>query len=124
MSILPGELMAGAPENLSSGASHIRQSDPAVWTAFAALGLACAEAGPIDGHTLGLVKLALAIGALSEGAVHSHAGRALVEGLSRDELKHVAPLAIRTLGLPQDVKALTWIRDIPDLPAEQASRAI
>jgi alkylhydroperoxidase/carboxymuconolactone decarboxylase family protein YurZ len=58
------------------------------------------------------VKLALALGALSEGAVHSHARRGLADGLSPEELKHVALLAIPTLGLPQAVKGLTWIEDI------------
>jgi alkylhydroperoxidase/carboxymuconolactone decarboxylase family protein YurZ len=60
------------------------------------------------------VKLALALGALSEGAVHSHTRRGLADGLSPEELKHVALLAIPTLGLPQAVKGLTWIEDITD----------
>jgi alkylhydroperoxidase/carboxymuconolactone decarboxylase family protein YurZ len=46
---------------------------------------------------------------LSEVAVHSHTRRALAEGISKDELKQVALLAIPTLGFPQGVKALTWI---------------
>lgn len=58
------------------------------------------------------MKLALAIGAGSEGAVHSHVRRALAEGASREELEHVALLAIPTLGFPQAVAALTWIKDI------------
>lgn len=106
--------MAEAPENLPSGAGEVAQAYPAVWNAFAALGKACSEAGPIEGRTLRLVKLALAIGALSEGAVHSHTRRALDEGLTKDELKQVALLAIPTLGFPQGVKALTWIEDITD----------
>lgn len=61
-----------------------------------------------------LVKLALAIGAGSEGAVHSHARRALAEGLTRDEIKHTALLAITTLGFPQAIAALSWIEDITD----------
>jgi alkylhydroperoxidase/carboxymuconolactone decarboxylase family protein YurZ len=61
-----------------------------------------------------LVKLALAIGGGSEGAVHSHARRALAEGLTRDEIKHAALLAITTLGFPQAIAALSWIEDITD----------
>jgi len=71
-----------------------------------------ARAGPIEGKALRLVKLALAIGVLSEGAVHSHVLRALEEGVTKHELKHVALLAIPTLGFPQAIKALTWIEDI------------
>ncbi len=104
--------MANAPEQLPSGASEVARAYPEVWAAFAALGKACAEAGPLDRRTVRLVKLALAVGALSEGAVHSHARRALADGLSPDELRHVALLAIPTLGLPQAAKGLTWIEDI------------
>jgi alkylhydroperoxidase/carboxymuconolactone decarboxylase family protein YurZ len=60
------------------------------------------------------VKLALAVGALLEGAVHSHTRRALTDGLAPEELKQVALLAIPTLGFPQGVKSLTWIEDITD----------
>jgi alkylhydroperoxidase/carboxymuconolactone decarboxylase family protein YurZ len=118
--LLKEETMAEAPENLPSGASRIAQVYPDIWNAFAALGQTCFEAGPIEGHTLRLVKLALAIGALSEGAVHSHTRRALAEGVSKDELKQVALLAIPTLGFPQAVKALTWIEDITDPPSGES----
>jgi alkylhydroperoxidase/carboxymuconolactone decarboxylase family protein YurZ len=117
------ELMAEVPENLPSGASRIAQVYPDIWNACAALGQACSEAGAIEGHTLRLVKLALAIGALPEGAIHPHTRRALAEGASKDELKQVAMLAIPTLGFRQGVKALAWIGDITDLsPAEKETR--
>jgi alkylhydroperoxidase/carboxymuconolactone decarboxylase family protein YurZ len=108
------ERMAETPEERPSGAREVAAAYPQVWNAYAALGQACSEAGPVEGHVARLVKLALAIGALSEGAVHSHTRRALDEGLSKDELKQVALLAIPTLGFPQGVRALTWIEDITD----------
>ena len=88
------------------------------WNAYQALGKACAEAGPLDAKTRRLVKLALAIGARSEGAVHSHARRGIEEGLSADELHHVAILAIPTLGFPASFAALTWIGDLTEKPAK------
>jgi alkylhydroperoxidase/carboxymuconolactone decarboxylase family protein YurZ len=102
MIIMPSEEehMAEVPENLPSGAGEIAQAYPAIWAAYAALGKTCSEAGPLDGRTRRLVKLALAVGTLSEGAVHSHVRRALAEGLATEELKQVALLAIPTLGLP------------------------
>jgi alkylhydroperoxidase/carboxymuconolactone decarboxylase family protein YurZ len=106
--------MTDNPDELPSGAGEIARAYPAVWRAYADLGKACAEAGPVDGRTLRLVKLALAIGALSEGAVHSHARRALDEGIGADALRQVALLAIPTLGFPQGVRALTWIEDITE----------
>jgi len=101
-------------DELPSGAGKVARAYPAVWEAYAALGKATAEAGPLDERTRRLVKLALSIGASSEGAVHSHARRAVAEGVSKQELKQVALLAIATLGLPQAVKGLTWIEDITD----------
>jgi alkylhydroperoxidase/carboxymuconolactone decarboxylase family protein YurZ len=55
------------------------------------------------------VKLAIAVGAGKEGAVHSHVRRGLSAGLTREEMRHVALLAITTLGWPSAVAALTWI---------------
>ncbi len=101
-------------DDLPSGASEVAKTYPDVWRSYQALGEACSKAGPIDGKTARLIKLALAIGADSEGAVHSHARRALDEGIRAEELRHVAMLAILTLGFPQAVRALTWIADITE----------
>lgn len=108
--------MTKTPDKLPSGAAEVARSHPDVWNAYAALGKACAEAGPLDARTVRLVKLALAIGASSEGAVHSHTRRALSEGLNKDELRQVALLAIPTMGFPHAVKVLTWIEDLTDPP--------
>ena len=97
---------------LPSRARQVAEQQKVVWDAYEALGKACAEAGPLDGRTRRLVKLALAIGRGSEGAVHSHVRRALDEGLSADELHHVALLAAPTLGFPATVAALSWIGDL------------
>jgi alkylhydroperoxidase/carboxymuconolactone decarboxylase family protein YurZ len=98
--------------DLPGGALRIAERHAAVWQAYERLGAACSEAGPLEAPTRRLVKLALAIGAGSEGAVHSHVRRALAEGASVDELEHVALLGIPTLGFPRAVAALTWIEDI------------
>lgn len=97
---------------LPGTAGQVARENPELWGAFQALGAAAGEAGPLDERTRRLVNLALAIGADSEGATHSHARRALAEGLSADELEHVAYLAITTLGWPRAIRGLTWIRDI------------
>lgn len=100
------------PKNLPAGAGKVASAYPEIWSAYAALGKACSEVGPVTGESGRLVKLALAIGALSEGAVHSHTRRALQEGIEPQAIKQVALLAIPTLGFPQAVRALTWIEDI------------
>jgi len=100
--------------DLPSGAGRLADRSPMVWAAYEHLGAAVAEGGPLDGKTRRLIKLALAIGCSSEGAVHSHVRRAVSEGIKTDELRHVMLLAIPTLGLPAAVKAMTWIDDIVD----------
>ncbi|UYO75675.1 carboxymuconolactone decarboxylase family protein [Halomonas qinghailakensis] len=100
--------------DLPSAAGDVAEQYPDIWEAYAALGKACAEVGPLDARSRRLIKLSLAIGARSEGAVHSHVRRALEEGLSSEELKQVAMLAIPTAGFPAAVAALTWIEDITD----------
>lgn len=90
----------------------IAETHPDIWAAYADLGRACAEAGPLTERERRLVKLALAVGGQSEGAVHSHVRRARKEGIEDAALQQVALLAIGPLGLPQAVAARTWIDDI------------
>lgn len=94
----------------------IQKQSPAVWEGYQALEAALALAGPLDARTRRLVKLALALGARHEGAVHSHTRRALREGLSRDELLQVALLGVTTLGWPHATTGRAWILDIVDHP--------
>ena len=61
---------------------NVIEEYPEVWKAYQALGEACGTAGPLEPKTVRLIKLALAIGAKSEGAVHSHTRRALREGVT------------------------------------------
>ena len=77
-------------------------------------GEACSDAGPLDEKTVRLVKLALAVGAKSEGAVHSHTRRALKQGISPEELRQVALLAVTSIGWSPSMAALSWIQDVVD----------
>jgi alkylhydroperoxidase/carboxymuconolactone decarboxylase family protein YurZ len=95
-----------------SGAGIFAREFPATWEAYEALGKAASEAGPLDTRTRRLVKLALAIGAGSEGAVHSHTRQGLAEGLDPKEIKQIAVLAITTLGFPAAMASFSWMRDI------------
>ncbi len=99
---------------LPSTAGRLADEQPDVWEQYSALGKACSEAGPLDDETKRLVKLALAIGAQSEGAVHSHVRRGLDEGVDREAIHHVALLSIPTLGFPQAMAARTWVSDLTD----------
>lgn len=99
-------------DDLPAMPSSIEHEHPDFWNAYVALGQAASEAGPLDAHTRRLVHLALALGADSEGATHSHTRRALAEGVQPAELEHVALLAATTMGWPRAMRALSWIRDI------------
>ena len=87
---------------------------PEVWKAYQDFGEACSDAGPLDEKTVRLVKLALAVGAKSEGAVHSHTRRALKQGISPEELRQVALLAVTSIGWSPSMAALSWIQDVVD----------
>ena len=67
--------------------------------------------GPLDDRTRRLVKLATAIGALREGAVHANIRKAMSMGIAREEIEQVIALAAGTLGLPATVAVFSWVQD-------------
>ncbi|HML05618.1 MAG TPA: carboxymuconolactone decarboxylase family protein [Methanobacterium sp.] len=70
------------------------------------------EAGPIDHKTSHLIQLAASAAIRSEGAVHSHAKRALDLGASPDELYHALILVTSTIGFPNVAAAISWVDDV------------
>ena len=85
---------------------------PDVCSAFEKLGTQCHDAGPLDEKARKLAKLGIAIGSGSEGAVHSAVRNALQADVSKEEIMHVGILAITTIGLPNAIAAITWIKDL------------
>lgn len=85
---------------------------PEVAKAYESLGNAVHTAGPLDEKTRALIKLAISTGARLEGAVHSHARKAMNTGCTAEEMRHVALLSLPTIGLPSMMAALSWIDDI------------
>lgn len=85
---------------------------PDVMRAYEMLGEATQEAGPLDAKTRALVKLAIATGSWREGAVHSHARRALQAGCTPEEIRHAVLLSTTTLGFPAMMGALSWVEDV------------
>lgn len=85
---------------------------PELATHYEALAVACHEAGPLTDRERRLVKLGIAIGQQSEGAIKSHARRALADGTSAAELRHAALLALTTAGFPAMIAALEWIEEV------------
>ncbi len=85
---------------------------PAVAKAYEEMGDAVHNAGPLDDKTRALIKLAISTGARLEGAVHSHARKALKAGCTPEEMKHTVMLALPTIGLPSTMAAFSWIEDV------------
>jgi len=101
-------------KTMPGAAGDLAEQHPDIWRAYSALGKATADCGPLSDREKRLVKLALAIGAGSEGAVHSHTRRAKADDIEAEAIMQVAMLAIGPLGLPRAVAAKTWIEDIED----------
>lgn len=91
---------------------HFERAFPNVHVAHQELARRCYEAGPLDERSARLVKLGIAIGAQAEGAVRSHARRALAEKVPPEELRHVGLLALTTIGFPHTVAGLSWIEEV------------
>ena len=75
------------------------------------------EAGPLSVRERRLTKLGISIGCASQGAVRSHARKALAEGLTPQEIRHAAVLAISTAGFPIAIAAFGWINEVFDAEA-------
>jgi len=97
----------GLQESLPNSVASFEKKHPAVWEVFAKMGEACHETGLLDEKTRRLVKLALAIAFRSEGAVHSATRNALQSCITREDIEHVAILAITTIGWPAAHAATT-----------------
>lgn len=67
--------------------------------------------GPLDEKTARLIKLAIAIGAMREGAVHASVRKAKALGVTDAEIEQVVALAAGTLGLPSTVAVFSWAKD-------------
>jgi 4-carboxymuconolactone decarboxylase len=67
--------------------------------------------GPLDHRSQRLVKLAIAVGAVREGAVRSGVRKARDAGATPAEMEQVVALAASTIGLPSAVAVWGWVRE-------------
>ncbi|MHB1131208.1 MAG: carboxymuconolactone decarboxylase family protein [Chloroflexota bacterium] len=91
---------------------NFNQDYPELARLFGELAEQCHEAGPLDDRTRRLVKLGIAVGLNSEGAVRSHVRRALEAGIPRAEVEHVIVLALTTAGFPTMIAAYKWAHEV------------
>ena len=108
----PTDLTDAPTVNMPGTAMRLAKSHPDLWAAYQHFGALVNSAGPLTDRERRLVHLAYALGSTSEGAAHSHARRALAEGMDDKTLEHVALLAATTLGWPKAVRALSLLEDV------------
>ena len=89
-----------------------KQLNPEISQAFEELGRRIHDSGPLNERERRLVKLAIAVGVNTEGAVHSAVRHALAGGCSREDIAHAIRLAITTLGWPRAQAAMSWAADL------------
>jgi len=80
--------------------------------AYSTLAQACNEAGGFDQKTRELVQLGIAIGLSSEGAVKSHARRAMTAGVSAESIRGAVLLSLTTAGFPAMIAAMKWADEV------------
>jgi 4-carboxymuconolactone decarboxylase len=88
------------------------QHYPNIGLAYDKLADVCYEGGPLNKKTCQLIKLGVAIGLNSEGAVRSHARRALQDGATVDEIRHVVLLSFTTAGFPAVIAGYKWVEEV------------
>ena len=85
---------------------------PEISKVYKEMGTLARKSGPLDEKTQNLVKLGIAVGSNSRGAVMSHTRKALDTGAGKEEINHVVMLALTTTGFPNMIAALSWVREV------------
>jgi 4-carboxymuconolactone decarboxylase len=97
---------------LPSSFKRAQAEFPAVLKGYEEFARATERSGPLSKREQRLVKLGLAFGARMEGGAHSAIRKALEAGLSPAEIKQAALLAMPTIGFPNAMACMSWVRDI------------
>jgi 4-carboxymuconolactone decarboxylase len=80
--------------------------------AYHLVGDAAHRAGPLNERERRLVKLALSVASRQEGGVHAQARKALLAGISPEELRQVVLLAMTNIGFPAMAATMTWVDEV------------
>ncbi len=104
--------VAGSPGYLPEVYKDFFKRYPGIGKAIDEVAQICQTSGPLEKETIELVKLGIAIGLNSEGAVRSHTRRALKVGISADKVRQVVLLAFTTAGFPHSIAAYKWSEEV------------
>ena len=104
--------MTDSDSSLPKSYSRLLKRYPVFSKALSNLGETVKQQGPIDAKHAQLIQLAAAASIRSEGAVHSHARRAMELGANEEDIRHTLILLTSTIGFPSVAAALTWVEDV------------
>lgn len=102
------------PDYLPATYTAFRTAYPELASSLDALATASDAAGGLTERERRLVKLGIAIGGESEGAVRSNVRKALAAGVDAVDIRQAALLAITTAGFPTAIAALGWVDEVLD----------
>jgi len=85
---------------------------PTIDEAYDHLSNLCQQAGPLDEKTRRLVKLGIALGLQSEGAIKSHTRKALDGGATPAEVRHASLLVLTTAGFPAMIAGMALVEEV------------
>lgn len=90
---------------------RFKKEFPEIEKGFENLATLCHAGGPLDERIRRLIKLGIAIGLGSQGAIKSHTRRAIAMGISNEEILHVVLLSLTTIGFPKMIAAFNWVNE-------------
>jgi len=85
---------------------------PEIFEIYQQLGKKTRESGPLDRKTQDLIKLGIAVGNNSRGAVMSHTRKGIESGATKEEIRHAILMALSTTGFPSMVAAFGWVDEV------------
>ncbi len=85
---------------------------PKIFDLYKQLGTKVRESGPLDEKIQNLIKLGIAVGTNSRGAVMSHTRKALDTDATKEEICHAIMLSLSTTGFPNMIAALNWANEV------------
>jgi 4-carboxymuconolactone decarboxylase len=90
---------------------RFRKEFPEIEKEYDHLARKCHAGGPLNEKMRRMIKLGIAIGSESEGAIKSHARRAMAIGVSPEEIRHAVLLGLTTIGFPKMIAALNLVHE-------------
>lgn len=99
-------------KNLPRHYKSLRKKFPDYFAALENLGREAKATGSLDEKTIELLGLVAAAATRSEGALHSHARRAVQAGASREDLYQALLSVTSTIGFPAVAASISWLEDV------------